>query len=434
MQIRNHLRALCAIGIAAAFLWGSAGATATDSARAPRAEALVGTWGTSPHEPGPIPVPFANGFSNQTIRQIVHVSVGGDALRLRLTNVFGTRPVTFDSVYVGLQASGASVVPRSNRPVAFGGRSGITIAAGAEALSDVLSLRVESGQNLVVSLFARTATGTATMHAAAFQTNYVATGDLAANESGTAFTTTTTSWYFLDAVDVVASQNHKGGTIVAVGDSITDGFASTVDTNRRWPDFLAQRLRRERGGNDDVGVVNQGINGNRVLNDSACFGVNAQARLDRDVLTQDGLDFVILLEGINDIGFSAFDPSMFPPEFLPCIEPRPDVSAQQIIAGYQQIIARVHARGARILGGTLLPFKGAGYYTDAGEAKRQAVNTWIRTSGEFDGVIDFDRATRDPADPLQLRPAFDSGDHLHPSDAGYEAMASAIDLRLFHQD
>lgn len=434
MQIRNHVRALCTIGLAIAFLGGSAVATATDPLRAQRNEALVGTWGTSPHEPGALPVPFADGFSNQTVRQIVHVSVGGQAVRLRLTNAFGTRPVTFDSVYIGLQRNGASLVPRSNRAVSFGGRGGITIAAGAEALSDTLSLRVDSGQNLVVSLFARTATGTPTTHGSSFQTNYVAAGELAADETGTAFTTTTTSWYFLDAVDVVASPANKSGAIVALGDSITDGFGSTTDTNHRWPDLLAQRLRQGRGGNGDLGVVNEGIGGNRVLNDSPCFGANAQARLDRDVLTQDGVEFVVLLEGINDIGFPVFDTSMLPPDFLPCIEPRPDVSAQQIIAGYQQIIARVHASGALIFGATLLPFKGAGYYTEAGEAKRQAVNSWIRTSGEFDGVLDFDRATRDPGDPLRLQPLFDSGDHLHPSDAGYQAMANAIDLRLFNPD
>ncbi len=430
MDIRRHTRLLCAMGLAAAtLLTGVAGTAAIGSERPPHDGALVGTWSTSPFESGALTIPFVNGFSNQTIRQIVHVSLGGQAVRLRLTNALGTRPVTFDSVYLGIQLSGATLMPRSNRAVSFGGRSGITIAAGAEALSDVVSLRLEPGQNLVVSLFARAATGTPTTHGFAFQTNYVADGNVAADEATTAFTTTTTSWYFLDAVDIVALQRNRGA-IVALGDSITDGFGSTTDANHRWPDFLAQRLRQGRGP-DALGVLNQGIGGNRVLNDSACFGVNAQARLDRDVLTQDGVDFVILLEGINDIGFSAFDPSMLPPEFQPCIQPSPDVSAEQIIAGYQQIIARVHARGATIFGGTLLPFKGAGYYTPAGEAKRQAINTWIRTSGEFDGVIDFDRATGDPADPLQLRPAYDSGDHLHPSDAGYEAMANEIDLRLF---
>ena len=177
-------------------------------------------------------------------------------------------------------------------------------------------------------------------------------------------------------------------------------------------------------------MIDEGISGNRVLNDSACFGVNAQQRLDRDVLTQDGVRFVILLEGINDIGFSAVPPVG---PFAACVVPNPDVSADQIIAGYQQIIARVHAKGISIFGGTLLPFKGAGYFTTAGEAKREAVNTFIRSSGAFDGVIDFDRATRDPADPQMLRAAYDSGDHLHPNDAGYQAMANVVDLRLFRR-
>jgi lysophospholipase L1-like esterase len=317
--------------------------------------------------------------------------------------------------------------------VSFGGRSATTLAAGGEALSDLVNLRVEEGQDLAISLFASASTGTPTVHGLALQTNYVSgTGNFAADIGASAFTSTTTSWYFLDAVDVVGPQRDRQA-IVALGDSITDGFAASVDKNSRWPDVLARRLREGRGGSD-LGVLNQGIGGNRVLNDSACFGVNAQARLDRDVLTQDGLGFVILLEGINDIGFSSFDLSTLPPEFLPCIQPNPDVSAAQIIAGYQQIIARVHAHDARIFGGTLLPFGGAGYFTPAGEAKRQAVNTWIRTSGEFDGVIDFDRATRDPANPQQLLSVYDSGDHLHPNDAGYAAMGNAIDLRLFRND
>jgi lysophospholipase L1-like esterase len=274
-------------------------------------------------------------------------------------------------------------------------------------------------QELAVSVYAPTATGSATLHSLGQQTTYVASGDHTGDSSGSSYTTLDQSWYFIDAVDVLPRPQVRG-TLVAFGDSITDGFNSTVNANARWPNDLARRLDSRR---DTLAVADEGISGDRVLTSDLCCGVNALARLDRDVLERAGATEVILMMGINDIGFSVTPPN-------PVTNPLPDVSAAQIIAGYQQIIAQAHAAGLKIFGATLTPFKGAAYYSDAGEAKREAVNHWIRTSGAFDGVIDFDAVVRDPSDPLVINPPFDSGDHLHPNDAGYQAMANAIPLRL----
>jgi len=230
-----------------------------------------------------------------------------------------------------------------------------------------------------------------------------------------AFTTRTQSWYYVSGVIVGSSR--VSGAVVAFGDSITDGFRSTVGANARWPNDLARRLNALHG--RTLSVADEGISGNRVLTDALCCGVNAEARFERDALDQPGVRDIIVLEGINDFGVSALSPG-----------PVADVSAAQVIAGYEQLIAQAHARGLKIFGGTLLPFKGCFYYTAAGEAKREAVNAWIRTSGAFDGVIDFGTLMGDPADPLALNPAWDSGDHLHPNDAGYQAMADAISLDM----
>ncbi|MGE5293117.1 MAG: SGNH/GDSL hydrolase family protein [Micromonosporaceae bacterium] len=363
------------------------------------------------------------GFTDQTIRNIVWTSAGGQAARVRLSNTFGAQAVTFGHVDIGVSAGGASVVAGTSHLVTFGGRKSVTIAPGAEVVSDPVPMPVPAETDLAVSLFTRAATGPATYHADAQQTNYVSTpGDYADSESGSAFTTTTQSWYFLDDVDVQVSPRTKG-TIVAFGDSITDGFASTAGANARWPNDLARRILAGPPGQVHP-VVDEGISGNRILNDSPCFGVNAQARFTRDAAARTGARYVVLLEGINDIGFSQTPNSG-------CTAPNTDVPAGQIIAGYKHIIAAAHAAQLKIIGGTLTPFQGASYYSAAAETKREAVNRWIRTSGAFDGVIDFDAAVRDPASPLQMLPAYDSGDHLHPNDAGYQAMADAINLAIF---
>jgi lysophospholipase L1-like esterase len=391
----------------------------------------VGAWSASPQPPTALTANGISqrGFADQTLRLIVHPHAGGSWLRLRLSNTFGGRTVTFGRVEVGRRQSGAALVAGSNHLVTFGGRRSVMIPVGAEALSDPVPLQVKAEQDLAVSLFVRGQTGPATWHWDARQTNYISTaGDHTGDVGGAAFATTVTSWFFLDDVDVRPAPTM--GAVVTLGDSITDGAASTIDANHRWPDFLARRLLSLPPSRQES-VLNEGISGNRVLHDSPCFGVNALARLDRDVLAQTGVRQVILLEGINDIGFSNVTASHSPPGIsFQCFLPNTNVTAAQIIAGYQQIIAQVHAKGLKIIGGTLTPFKGAFYYSAAGEAKRQAVNHWIRTSGAFDGVVDFDGAVRDPADPLMFLPKYDSGDHLHPSDAGYQAMANAVNLHL----
>jgi lysophospholipase L1-like esterase len=377
----------------------------------------VSTWSASAQTaiPGS---PDATGFNNQTIRNIVFTSVGGDLVRVRFTNTFGDQPLQIGAASIAIAGTGAAT---SGRRVAltFGGQPSVQIPTGSEALSDPVHLHVPALQNLAVSVYLPTATGSATLHSLGQQSNYVASGDHTGDSGGTAYSTLDQSWYFIDAVDVVA-QPQVRGTLVAFGDSITDGFNSTVNANARWPNDLARRLDSRR---DTLAVADEGISGDRVLTSDLCCGVNALARLDRDVLERAGAKEVILLMGINDIGFSVTQPN-------PVTNPLPDVSAAQIIAGYQQIIAQAHAAGLKIFGGTLTPFKGAGYYSDAGEAKREAVNHWILTSSAFDGVIDFASVVADPSDPTMMAPQYDSGDHLHPNDAGYQAMANAIPLRL----
>jgi lysophospholipase L1-like esterase len=378
----------------------------------------VTTWSASPQAavPGSL---AATGFTHQTVRNILFTSAGGNAVRIQLTNTFGSSPLDIGDVTVAVAATGASLVPGTSHHVTFGGSESIQIPAGAQVLSDAVRMRVPALADLAVSVYLPQATGPATNHSDAQQVNWVSTtGDHAADASAAAFTSQTQSWYFLDDVTV---QSPALGTLVAFGDSITDGFMSTVGANARWPNDLARRLEARHG--PTLSVADEGISGNRVLNDSECCGVNALARLQRDVLDQAGVRDVILLEGINDFGFSAVPPN-------PLINPTTDVSADQVIAGYKQIIAWAHARGLTIFGATLTPFKGAGYYTTAGEQKREAVNAWIRTSGAFDGVIDFDQAVRSPDDPQVIKPAYDSGDHLHPNDAGYQAMANAVSLQM----
>ncbi|HEX9111479.1 MAG TPA: SGNH/GDSL hydrolase family protein [Terriglobales bacterium] len=363
-------------------------------------------------------------FSNQTIREVVHSTIGGSAVRLRLSNTFGTRAIRLDAVFVGLQKDGATLVPHSNHEVAFGGRRSIAIPEGAEVLSDPVSFSVGAEQNLAISLFTASQTGPATIHGSAFQTNYISdVGNFAAEEGANGFRKTTGSWYFLSAVEVLASASVKGA-VVALGDSITDGASARTDKNERWTDVLAHRLLAS---HTEIAVLNAGIGGNRVLTSSPCWGQNALARLGRDVLAQAGIEAVILFEGTNDIG----QPDTKVLETNPCLSRTP-VTADEIIVGYKQIIARTHARGLKIFGATILPYQGFAAWTEKGEAKRVAVNQWIRTSGAFDGVIDFDAALRDPALPRRMAPQYDSGDHLHPGTAGHEAMGNAVDMVLFH--
>lgn len=380
-----------------------------------RERKFLGTWTASPQAPYEQGI-SQQGFEDETVRLPTRTSIGGDGVRLRFANSFGSESVTFDHVTVGVRDSGATVASGTLRDVTFGGDTEVTIPAGGRVLSDPVSLSVAPEQDLVTSVYVADATGPTTWHALPTKTSYISeAGDHAGETSGSAFTTTTTHWFYLEGVEVVAPDTV--GSIVCLGNSITDGYASTIDANAAYPDFLAERVNERNSLHKSV--LNAGISGNRVLHDSACCGVNALARFDRDVLTQPDVTDVILLEGINDIGFSEIAPSFT------------SVTAAEIIDGMQQLVARAHSHDVRIFGGTLTPFEGAGYYYPAGEEKRQAVNDFIRNSGEFDGVIDFDAAIRDPDDPTTILDAYDSGDHLHPNDSGYEAMADAIELQLF---
>jgi lysophospholipase L1-like esterase len=304
----------------------------------------------------------------------------------------------------------------SNTRLTFGRESWVQIPAGAEALSNPVRLRFPALGDLAISIFVCRRTGPATVHAAARQVNYVGSGDQVFDRTGGDLVGLR-SWYFLAGVDVLAPPRVRGA-VVAMGDSITDGIGSPLDANARWPNDLARRLQRRPGAT--LSVVDAGISGNRVLSGSPCYGPSGVSRFDADVLTNPDVRLVILLEGTNDIGMSQRTGR--------CIAPPRDVSAEQIIAGDERIIEDAHARGLRIFGATILPFRGARYWTPAGEAKRDAVNDWIRVSGAFDGVIDFARALADPGDPERLAPGDDSGDHLHPNAAGYQAMAASVDL------
>ena len=384
----------------------------------------VVAWGASPAAQLPDEAQMRTAklmFDNQTIREIVHTSIASDTVRVRLSNAYGKQAVEIGAVHVALHEKGSSIAAGSDHALTFSGRPNVSIAPNGQALSDPVKLSVPAG-DLVVSIFLPHAASGAGIHYGAQQTNYIGPGDLtgAAEMSQPA---TIPSWVFLTGVDALAPE--AASTLVAFGDSITDGARSTVDANRRWPDILAERMRARRGGKP-IGVLDAGIGGNRVLFDpvgNVRFGVNALARFDRDVLAQPGVMYVIVLEGINDLGH--------PGSSAPLAEAP---SAEDIIAGLKQMIERAHEHGLKIFGATLTPFEGTtfqGYFTAEKETKRKAVNEWIRTGHAFDGVIDFEKAVRDPEHPDRMLPSNDGGDHLHPGDAGYKAMAEAIDLALF---
>jgi lysophospholipase L1-like esterase len=388
--------------------------------------AWVGSWGASPLPPSPPNARFAAtpSFANQTIRQIVRLSAGGEKIRLRLTNEFGAQPLRVGAARVALADGTNTLVKGSERSVTFGGKSSATIAAGAPLLSDPIDLRVADFATLSVSLYFPDDTGQCTCHQVGLQEAYVsADGDFTTGVFAPAKTLQARA--FLSEVDVLAARTK---TVVTLGDSITDGVGSTAGANRRWPDLLAERLNKS--GGTHWGVVNEGISGNRVLADGA--GPSALARLDRDVLSVPGAAYVIVFEGVNDLG-RAFGPPL--PGFTPpgggrgAIEPA--FGSDLLIDGYRQIIARAHEHGLRVFGATIAPYEGAAYYAAAGNEVREAVNKWIRTSGEFDGVLDFDAALRDPAKPTQIKEGWHAGDHLHGSDAGYRVVADSIDLKLF---
>jgi len=368
----------------------------------------VAAWSPSMSAGGP-------SFHDQTLRMVVHASVGGTSLRLHLSNLRSSTPLLVGKVSLATQDHGAVEVADSRHAVTVAQIATFTIPAGAEVVSDPIPINVRAGQNLLVSLYLPRATEASTWHSDAFDTTYLAESDHADDADDGAYGKSTTSWYYMSGLDV---RTDARGAAVAFGDSITDGYDTPHGSYARWPDDLARRLAENQ---QPMGVVDAGIGGNRVLSDvpNLFQGVSAIKRFRHDALDQAGARTVILMEGINDIGNDAG------PDNTP-------LTAQALIDGYRQLIAKAHGAGLRILGGTMLPFRGAGYYSPAREAIRQACNQWIRHSGAFDGVVDFDKAVRDPSDHQALRPAYDSGDHLHPNAAGMQAMASAVDLRLLH--
>jgi lysophospholipase L1-like esterase len=375
----------------------------------------VATWGASPQGASGGNLSWL-GFRNATLREIVFTSAGGYRARIRLTNAFGTAPLKIGKAALAIQARGAQTAAGTNTPVYFDGRRSVLVPPGGEATSDPVALTVPPATHLAISLYLPGPTGPATQHVDAQQVNFLATGPHI-TDGARPFKARTHSWYFLAGVDVL-SPRRTLGSVIALGDSITDGVGSPPNADARWPNFLAKRL--DSRANATLAVVDEGIGGNRVLNASPCCGVSAIARFERDVGDQPGARDVILLEGINDIGFSQSRGVLTAPHTAE--------SALRIVQGYAKIITLAHTAGLRIFGATLTPFQGARYWTPAGEAKREAVNHWIGTAHPFDGVIDLAAAVAAPNDPERLNRAYDSGDHLHPNAAGYRAMAAAVNL------
>ena len=385
--------------------------------------ARVGTWATAPQAVAQHPAapsfnraPAAGG---RTVRQIVHPTLSGNEVRVRFSNTFGAQPLEIGAASLAVAMRGADVDAASLRALTFGGRPDATIAPGASVESDPLVFTVRAGTPLAVSLFTREARAPTTWHKIAQQTAFLSgTGNYVDAAQGSAFPTRFTNTVWLSGLSVVPDV--PAHAIVAIGDSITDGMRSTLNANRRWPDVLARRL--EAAGRRDVAVLNLGISGNRLLHDSACYGERLLTRFRRDALEQPGVRTVVVQIGINDINFGYVPPHAG----LDCDVPHVIVTAPEMIAGYQALIAAAHAKHVRILGTTIPP----GKLPPEREAVREAVNQWVRTSGAFDGVIDFDAALRDPAQPTRMQPRLDSGDGTHPSDAGYAAMADAVPLPL----
>jgi len=391
----------------------------------------IGTWATSPQPPMPGPVQT---FRNQTLRLIVHTSAGGTKVRIKISNTFGDHPLQIGSAHIARRTSEADINPTSDRTVMFNGDASTTVPARSMVVSDPVELDVPALSDLAISVFLPEATEATTSHILAMQTSYVsAVGD---STAAVKFPVAKTihSWPFLTGVDVAASP--RGVAIVAFGSSLTDGDGTTRDTNGRWPDVMAERLQKGADRKAEVGVLNQGIIGNRLLNDSpqqagspfgAALGQAGLARFERDVLAQAGVKYVIVGLGINDIAF--------PGSLTPLTE---RISAESVISGYRQLIARAHQKGIRVIGTTNPPFENSflaappvTFYTPEKESVRGKVNAWMRNSAEFDAVVDFDEVLRDPSHPTRLLALYDSGDHLHPNNAGCAAEGNAVPLALF---
>jgi lysophospholipase L1-like esterase len=395
----------------------------------------VSTWGTAqqlaaetlppwvvpppraPNEPPPPALlpPYPSSFHDETVRMIVRTSIGGDSVRLTLSNALGRSEVDIGAVHVALRDRGSAIVTGTDRAVTFSGRASFSIQPGTLVVSDPIALAVPALTEFAVSLYLPNETYDVTTHEFALNTTYVAAGN-AAGAAALANARTNLTYFWLNGVEVLAAAD--AGAIVTLGDSITDGVTTTPDTHRAWPSLLAAKLQASPA-TSHWAVINAGISGNRVRRD--VIGRSALGRFDRDVLGRAGVRWLVLFEGINDITFSA----------LPAAPDQERTTAEDLIETLEQIVDRAHARGIKVMGGTLMPMGGLWLHNAETEALRQAVNAWIRTSGKLDAVADFDAATRDSRRPAQLRPEHDSGDHIHPNDAGNAAMADAIDFRVF---
>jgi len=385
----------------------------------------VQTWGAAPLPPTPAagPFPATPSFENVTIRQIVRVSSGGQRLRIRFTNEYGSKPLAIGAARVAIADEKGAIQPRSERGLTFAGKPSVSIPAGAPFLSDPIALPVGNLAILSISIYLPEATGACTCHATGMQNAFVSG---AGDYTGKPFEPQQTigSRAFLSGVEVEVARGARA--IVVLGDSISDGVGSTVDANHRWPDLLAKRL--DATARPNWGIVNMGISGNQVLTDGA--GQSALARFDRDVLAVPGAQVLVIFEGVNDLGVSYGHVEGPLAEAFKNWIPASKATADSLIGAYRQMIDRAHAHGLRVLAATITPYGGAAYYSQEGEAIRQTVNAWIRTNREVDGVLDFDKTIRDPADPTQIRDGYHPGDHLHGTDAAYAAMAAAVDLSL----
>jgi lysophospholipase L1-like esterase len=383
----------------------------------------VASWGASQQIPEPQNAVATDDLRDATVRQVFHLSLEGPALRVHLSNAFGTEALHFTSVHIArpVSPSSSAIDPATDRALTFAGSSDVTVPPGTEFISDPLDYPVAALSNLAVTFHLDSPPATQTGHPGSRATSYLVHGDFV-GASNLLDAKNVDHWYQVSGIDVLAPAG--GASIVVLGDSITDGHGATTNGNDRWTDILAQRLQAS-ANKRSIGVSNQGIGGNHLLTDG--LGPNALARFDRDVLTPAGVRWVIVFEGVNDLGGLTRDGEVTPEQH--------SVRVKHIISAYEQIVQRAHAHGLRVFGATITPYVGSDYYHPGplSEADRQAVNAWIRAAGHFDAVIDFDSVVRDPQHLDRLLPAFDCGDHLHPSPAGYRAMGEAVQLNLFAQ-
>ena len=416
-----------AIATCAVLVWFVALRAQSRTGAAPVDANWVTTWATA-QQLAPTRLPIGRGdvqppaaarvpatLNDQTVRMIAHASIGGSRVRIRLSNAFEKAPLYIGAAHIALRDSASAIVARSDRPVTFGGKPSTVVPPGTVVLSDPVDLAIPPLADIAVSLYFPESTGLPTVHPDGMHTAYIAQGD-ATGKATLAADATTTAYLWLAGVDVATSSN--AATIIAFGDSITDGVGATLDANRAWPTLLAAKLA-SRTSPPALAVVNLGLSGNRLLRPG--FGVSALARFDRDVLSFPRVRWMIVMLGINDITFSA----------IPGMPPSEAASADDLMWGLRQIVDRAHTHGIKVAGATIMPVGGVNTYTDMGEQIRQAVNRWIRSSGTYDAVIDFDAIVRDGADAKKLRADFDTGDHVHPNDTGNAAMAAAIDPSMF---